>query len=368
MVSLLRKFAVTGYRGFKDRLVFDLTHPHDYEFNKHIIHDGVVSSGVIYGINGSGKSSLGFAVFDIVGVLTDYELAEPMKDKTSFINAQSLRERVKFEYEFQLGGKVIQYIYEKTAPDEIFSEEVISDGVSILKRTAAGVEFTLTPELNFPELMPSMSAVRYVYRNTNLTDGSPIAQIVSFVEKMLWFRSLNIRGYCGYTSGSAKLTEELYKLDKVREFEQFLRDTAGIDLKLEIIVSPSGMPELYIDYPSRKVNFFNASSTGTQELLLLFYWMSYALADVKFLFIDEFDAFYHFELAAKIVSTLSRNARMQSFFTSHNTYLASNSIMRPDCFFILSDGKITSFADATARELREGHNLEKMFRNGEFGV
>ena len=365
---MLRKFAVTSYRCFKNRLVFDLTHPHDYEFNKHIIHDGIVSSGVIYGANGSGKSSLGFAVFDIVGLLTDYELAAPMKDKTSYVNAQTSHTHVKFEYEFQFSGSIIKYIYEKTAPDEIISEEVISNEITILKRTYKGVEFTLNPELKFPELMPSMSAVRYVYRNTSLPHDSPITQLILFVEKMLWFRSLNSRGYCGYTSGGAKLTEELHKNNKVKEFETFLKQTANIDLRLEIIVSPSGTPELYIDYPSRKVNFFNASSTGTQELLLLFYWMSYALSDVKFLFIDEFDAFYHFELAAKIVEQLSHNTHMQTFFTSHNTYLASNRIMRPDSFFILTGGHIVSFADATTRELREGHNLEKMFRNGEFGV
>lgn len=365
---MLRKFAVTGYRGFKDRLEFDLTHPHEYEFNSHVIRDGIISSGVIYGINGSGKSSLGFGIFDIVGLLTDYQLAEPMKDKTSYINAQTLRYRAKFEYEFQLSGQVIRYEYEKPAPDEISQEEVFVDGVSILKRTSDGVNFTLNPELKFPELQPSMSAVRYIYRNTPLSQNSPIAQIVLFVEKMLWFRSLNSRGYCGYTTGGAKLTEALYTMDKVREFEEFLKEVAGLDMKLEIIKTPSGLPELYIDYPSRKVNFFNASSTGTQELLLLFYWISFALNDVKFLFIDEFDAFYHFELSAKIVELLSHKSGMQTFFSSHNTYLASNRIMRPDCFFILSDGKLTSFADATARELREGHNLEKMFRNGEFGV
>ena len=40
--------------------------------------------------------------------------------------------------------------------------------------------------------------------------------------------------------------------------------------------------------------------------------------------------------------------------------------MRPDCYFILSDNKLTSFADATNRELREGHNLEKLYMSGEF--
>ena len=41
--------------------------------------------------------------------------------------------------------------------------------------------------------------------------------------------------------------------------------------------------------------------------------------------------------------------------------------MRPDCYLTRENGKLTSFADSISRELREGHNLEKMLRNGEFG-
>ena len=50
--------------------------------------------------------------------------------------------------------------------------------------------------------------------------------------------------------------------------------------------------------------------------------------------------------------------------TSHNTNLMD---MRPDCLFILSRrGRLTALCDATERELREGHNLEKMYIGGEF--
>ena len=59
---------------------------------------------------------------------------------------------------------------------------------------------------------------------------------------------------------------------------------------------------------------------------------------------------------------------MQVIFTTHNSYLASNEISRPDCYFILDKGRLSSFADSTERELREGHNLEKLLRNGEFNV
>ena len=40
--------------------------------------------------------------------------------------------------------------------------------------------------------------------------------------------------------------------------------------------------------------------------------------------------------------------------------------MRPDCYFILTEHRLTSLINATRRELREGHNLEKLYMSGEF--
>ena len=341
---MLRKFSVKGFRGFKDELTFDLTKARDYGFNRHLIHNGLVSSGVIYGINGSGKSSLGFALFDIVGVLTDYQLAAPMLDKMSYINADTDKGISSFSYEFYLDGDVIVYSYEKTAPDEIVKEELLVNGKEILQRVKENVVYSEKPNLTFPKMFSALSALRYIYRNTQLDDKNAIAKTIKFVEK-------------------------LYEKNAIQEFEEFLLEVANIKMKLEVInMDTTDSKELYIKYPKGTVRFFNAASTGTNELLLLFYWSKIAFNDLKFLFIDEFDAFYHFELSEKIVKMISENSHMQSFFTSHNTYLANNNTMRPDCFFIISNGEIKCFADATDRELREGHNLEKLFRSGEFGV
>ena len=107
-------------------------------------------------------------------------------------------------------------------------------------------------------------------------------------------------------------------------------------------------------------------SSGTKQLTA--FYLNYIFPSKKpsILLFDEFDANFHFELSEKIVRMLENVFNCQVLLTSHNTSLLSNTIMRPDCYFILNDGKITPICDATDRELRQGHNLEKLLRNGEF--
>ena len=63
---MLTKFAVTNYRGFKERIELDLSDPNGYTFNDFAIKNGIVKDVMVYGPNGSGKSNLGYAIFDIV--------------------------------------------------------------------------------------------------------------------------------------------------------------------------------------------------------------------------------------------------------------------------------------------------------------
>ena len=90
--------------------------------------------------------------------------------------------------------------------------------------------------------------------------------------------------------------------------------------------------------------------------------------DASLFYIDEFDAFYHYEMSENVVKFFKKKySNSQVILTTHNTNLMTNKLMRPDCLFILSrKGQLTALCDATSRELREGHNLEKLYISGEF--
>ena len=84
------------------------------------------------------------------------------------------------------------------------------------------------------------------------------------------------------------------------------------------------------------------------------------------MFIDEFDAFYHFELSESVERRLREIKGVQIFTTTYNTDLMSNDLLRPDCYFILKDNKIKAISDLTEKELRLAHNLQKMYKAGAF--
>jgi AAA15 family ATPase/GTPase len=86
-----------------------------------------------------------------------------------------------------------------------------------------------------------------------------------------------------------------------------------------------------------------------------------------FVFIDEFDAFYHFDLSLKVCKMLF-DIKCQVFLSSHNTYLMTNDLLRPDCNFILQNNKIKPLQACTEKELRFGHNIEKIYKAGAFHV
>jgi AAA15 family ATPase/GTPase len=187
--------------------------------------------------------------------------------------------------------------------------------------------------------------------------------MLRYVSRMLWFRSLDENRYIGYKSKSNDYFDFIFEGNMIKELEAFLQK-AGIKENLIAKKDVDGTKRLYFD-TRVPLPFFKVASSGTKALYTFFYWYKTA-SDVSLMFIDEFDAFYHYELAETIVELLERMSGSQTILTSHNTNLLTNKIMRPDCYFILTGEKLTSFANATNRELREGHNLEKLYMSGEF--
>ena len=367
---MLRRFAVTGYRGFRDRTVLDLTSVRNYNFNQQCVKDGLIKTSLIVGKNACGKTNLGLALFDIVGTLTDKGTVNESIDESSFLNGFSDTGYAVFEYEFQFGDDIISYEYRKSGPTTIVYERMDFAGETVFERNGQTFDHgTLgrwdagTIRMNIVD--GPLSVLRYVVNNTVQSEKSPLAFVMDFVNHMLYFRSLQGNAYCGLTKGSENLEDYLIRNSVVGDFQRFLKDMADVEIDLDVI-HVEGLKDVLVQKTDHKpIVFSTVSSSGTKSLLLLFYWMRH-FDDVRFLYMDEFDAFYHYELAEKVLLMISREDRIQTILTSHNTSLLKNRFLRPDCCMKMVSGSIKSFADRTEREIREGHNLEKLYRGREF--
>ena len=369
---MLKRFEVKNFKGFKNNLVLDLT-AREYGFNRTVVKEGLVNKAIIYGKNGVGKSNLGIAIFDIILHLTDKERI-PYHYLPYYLNLESDSPFATFRYVFQFDDDEVIYEYEKRNADHLLSEKLYFNQKLVVdyhyfETTRKFVDKDLAGDLRIELIDNKLSVLKYIYRNTPANPDSLLTKLLQFCENMLWYRSLSDgNAYCGFSNGVATLTEKLYENGKIREFEQFLAEN-DLHYRLRFVRKNDGH-ELMAVYKNndetREAPFVNLASTGTMVLFLFFIWKASAFNKISFLFIDEFDAFLHYESAETLVLQLNKAKMFQSILTTHNTYLMQNKLTRPDCCYIMTDNKITSLYNCTEKEIREAHNLEKMYINGAF--
>lgn len=370
---MLVHFECENFRGFKERLVFDLA-AHTYEFGSDLVKDGVVKNVLIYGPNGIGKSSLGMALFDVVGHLTDNkpmsaELLDP------YVNLDSTAKSVAFKHKFKFQEGWVTYEYEKDRPDHLIHESLWFDNDLVLDWNHANSEGNLYREdilgaINLEKRDPQVSVVKYVYRTQKSKGHALMIRMMKFLESMLWFRRLSDGpGYAGFQVKREYLGEAIIQKGKLKEFERFLHKH-GLDYVLES-AKVGGHDVIMVKFENGRAPFADVASSGTINLELFFYWSIAAFPSVSLLFIDEYDAYFHYESSRALLEMLNKSVGFQVFLTTHNTYLMQNGLTRPDACYLMSRTKerghrIVALCDATEKEIRLAHNLEKMYTHGVF--
>ena len=364
---MITKFAVKNYRGFADWIEWDLSHPSSYSFNTFAIKDGIIKNGIIYGPNGSGKSNLALALFDLILHLTQKTKNQHQVD--TVVNVFHLDEFVTFEYTFRFDQDTIEYNYSKST-EGLEKETVLLNGKAIFTLENSNLviespEFPMTDE-NKKQLANSsnkVSVLRYLWNVYPLAAQHPLMKMKEFVEGMLLFWNHEERGFAGLDEGTSYIEEYIIANDLVEDFSEFLKSVSGQEFKFK--PAEKGDKHLICDMGAG-VPFGKIRSTGTSSLTLLYFWTQ-KMSRATFVMIDEFDAFYHYDLSYKVCQKLFAFSN-QIFVTSHNTYLMSNDLLRPDCNFIIDKNQIKPLSLCTEKELRWGNNIEKMYRANAFEV
>lgn len=369
---MLKTFKVSNFKNFEEELFFDFTSA-SYTFNPQCVKHNLVKTALIFGKNASGKSNLGWAMYDIVSHLTDLNSAALPRDY--YINANSTKKVATFHYEFVFLQKKAIYTYEKDENKRLLSERLEIDGREVVKfQLGSPIETTLkgTEHLNKTLLNErvNISALKYIRNNANLDNrnlnNKIFNKLMDFVNGMLLFRRLSDDlSYVGFTTGAANIYEEILKNGHLKDFELFLKE---LEVNYSLVeTEEAGKSTVGVKIGTKTIPLARIASTGTANLALFYYWwQSVKDSKITLFFIDEFDSSYHYTVSAALVRRLSQLTNTQVILTTHNTSLLSNDLIRPDCAYVLEDGTIKALQHATDKELREGHSLERLYRGGAF--
>lgn len=85
------------------------------------------------------------------------------------------------------------------------------------------------------------------------------------------------------------------------------------------------------------------------------------------LIIRNFDSIFYYDTTIQLYEYVKKYFHYKTIITVNTPLLVNNYISRPDCIYLCQDnGSYKQLCHLTNRQLREGHNLEKMLISGEF--
>lgn len=365
---MLIKFSVKNFRGFPKEISWDLSKSSNYEFNTNAIKNGIVKNGIIYGPNGSGKTNFGLSIFDIVNHLSQKWKKPDYYD--NFVYAGKPQNPVEFKYVFRFGTQTVDYSYSKNANGDLLMESLAVNRKGVFSMDSHGVKFDTKAIPNIDEKAVrnlnahanNFSFVNFLLTSAPFPEDHYLFQLQKFANSMLWFRCLDVREFIGLETNISNVDEYIIRNSLTKDFETFLRETSGQVFHFD---NPDPNDKLlFCLIEGNRVLFHSIASTGTNSLELLYFWITRKM-QAQFIFIDEFDAFYHFKLSFEVCRRLFK-LDSQVFLSSHNTSLMTNDLLRPDCNFLLNNNLIKPICDCTDKELRWGHSIEKLYRGDSF--
>lgn len=380
---MLIKFELKNFKNFEDSITIDLGKVGGYQYSTDCIYKDTISKMLIYGRNATGKTNLGIALIDIAFTL----FGNNRINDSSFLNADSKEEAALFSYTFRFGENEVVYQYKRLSDTELQMEELLVNREKIFSINFLNKKFEignlsyinaetaiidrflqtlLNAEINTEDFnTQQLPFLRWIINNVALEKNSVLLKLADYVKRMSRMTVGSILGYLPRRIND-NFFEYLENEKELKLFEEFL-NYMGIECSLVLKKLPDGQNELYFKH-NKLVPFYQNASSGTIALVNVYRRIIMTARNASLMYLDEFDAFYHYEMAENVVRYFKQNyPNCQVILTSHNTNLMTNRLMRPDCLFILSrKGNIVALCDATTRELREGHNLEKMYISGEF--
>ena len=213
-----------------------------------------------------------------------------------------------------------------------------------------------------PELGKGQSIILDMSKTHFFKPDDPIGVVLNFANHSLYYMAMwKMDTHIGMIDDEDDIEKFIIQNNLVEEFNDFLIEINSTNIKL----SNNGN-QLLIVKENGKLPFKTTASRGMILICRLFCWVTRCKDREALIYFDDFDDMFHYRTSELAIKKIIASNKAQCIFVTHNIGLASNDFLRPDCCFIMDNGELNSLASLTDKDIRRGHNLEKMLREGEF--
>ena len=366
---MLTRFWVENYRCFRERIILDMTNKKNYSYGTECVRGDFLDKVVVIGDNGAGKTSFGYALVDIITTLTGFQKDIGQNEESCFLNGDSDEDVATFHYEFLVHSSYVEYEYGKPSPHSIVRERLSVDHKVVFDydlRDMSGAVFNLdvlgdvymSPE----SIYGSKALLRMIGETSRLSDVPAVKAVLDFARDSVYYRAMwRMDEHIGIIDDDDDICGYIIDNGLVEDLQEFLRTDCHTDVLL-------GVEEgrLVICTGRRNLPFLKAASRGTVLLTRLYCWDRRSKNREALMFLDDFDDMFNYQTSENVMERIIRKGVAQCVFVTHNAELISDDALRPDCCFILNGRKLLSLSSLTDKNIRRGHNLAKMLRDGEF--
>lgn len=397
---MIIKFTLGNYKVFKDKTTLDLratainehATSHVFEFGKEKLLKGVG----IYGKNAAGKSkfinAMEFMKEFVINSSKDMQTNELIETEPFRLNIVSKNESSFFEIEFLLDNTKYRYGFEVT--EENVKKEWLYERKSskeyplfVRNETEFDVNYKRFPEGRGKESWTRKNAL-FLSLVAQL-NGTLAQQIINWFEKLVFVHHVCSCEENGFTEhylenqeDRALVVQMIKNADlNIADLEVIRFEEAKILKTGKKVESPDENVFVKTYHPLFDENneqigledfdMYYEESSGTVRYFDLVGFMIRAMREGEIIIMDEMDARLHTKLSQAVLMEFNsvKNTKAQFIFTTHNTNLLSNELLRRDqIYFVEKDKYAASKLHSLAEfKIRKDTNYELNYLKGAYG-
>lgn len=412
LLEMLINFKTSNYLSFKGEVILSLSasaikeYTESNVFEPQYLNERLLKTAALLGSNSAGKSNLIKAVeFMKRFILTsakESQANEPIETEVFKLNTETLKKPSNFEIEFILDHKRYKYGFNAT------KERVHREYLHEQRKGKAHVYFdrlydTYHIDENFKESVTGLekkTRQNALYLSVMAQWNVQLAtRVLGWFQSLVFLNDITFRAYFNHTIsllGDERKKIQLLKMFRaanlgfdnleVKQFkiEEEVLNSLPEEVKKMLMSKSLDKPQvltLHRRYNEKgehagfaELNLSSEESLGTQKYFAIAGYLLEALLQGGIIFIDELDARFHSHLSTFVVqffnSVKDNPLNAQLIFSTHNTNLLSEDILRRDQMYLVEKDQFGASKLETILDKgkRNDASYEKDYLAGKLGA